>query len=82
MPCNYLLKINEYLYEKPLKDFTIPDGVSTVELDKTYYYDTHTTVLADKNSPKEYRFPELFKNTNIPAKTSELFSNPTINTPV
>lgn len=82
LPCNYLLKINEYLYEKPLKDFTIPDGVSTVELDKTYYYDTHTTVLADKNSPKEYRFPELFKNTNIPAKTSELFSNPTINTPI
>ena len=81
LPCNFLLQINERLgklYPSPIENFTKPKNVTCVTLDKIGYYDTHTLSLADKLAPEEYTFQELFKNSAIPLKTSDLFSNPTI----
>ncbi len=83
LPCNYLYKINEYLYKNNSPPtFVKPSGVVEVELDKASYLDKHTILLSDSNSPKEYRFVEVFKKSNAPTKTSDLFTNPTINSPI
>ncbi|MBE7078287.1 MAG: hypothetical protein E7380_00270 [Clostridiales bacterium] len=84
LPCNYLLKINEKLYQNyqekslTIPDFSKPQGISVVELDKTAYYDTHTIIRADELSPASYRFSELFKTSAIPLNKSDSFSNPHI----
>ncbi len=81
LPCNILLRINEYLYQAHKQDvppFVMPESVRSVTLDKKSYYDTHTMLLADQASPAEYRFEELFKSSQIPTKTSDFFSNPRI----
>ena len=85
LPCNYLYNINEYLYDKHSKNiptFSIPNGVVEKEIDKTSYYDTHNILLADPNSPADYKITELFKNSAIPTKTSDLFTNPSIIPPI
>lgn len=80
IPTNVIAKINEYLYAtSPPSDFPKPETVKQVELDKSEYYDTHNIVLADENSPPEYRFFELFKNRLIPTVKSERFSAPQLN---
>lgn len=87
MPCNFLLSINEYLCEQYKKEgsdipnFTIPNGIKKVTLDKTSYYDTHNILLADDFAPSEYRFEELFKTKALPSKKSDFFSNPSISPP-
>lgn len=81
LPCNLLLQINERLarlYPSPIETFPNPKNVTRVTLDKISYYDTHTLLLADNLAPEKYTFQELFKNSAIPLKTSDLFSNPTI----
>ena len=85
LPCNYLYNINKYLYDKSNKNipsFSIPEGVIEKEIDKTSYYDTHNILLADPNSPSEYKITELFKSSAIPTKTSDLFTNPNIIPPI
>ena len=85
LPCNYLYNINEYLYDKHSKNipaFSIPNGVVEKEIDKTSYYDTHNILLADPNSPADYKITELFKNSAKPTKTSDLFTNPSIIPPI
>lgn len=87
LPCNLLLQINEYLYESytkkdvPIPHFAAPKNVSFIDLDKTVYYDTHSLVLADKNAPAETTLRELFKNSAIPLKQSDSFSNPHMDSP-
>ena len=87
LPCNYLLKINEYLYGRyqregnPPPNFTMPNTVQRKTIDKLVYYDTHNIQLADELSPAEYTFDELFKTAALPAKKSDYFSNPRIPTP-
>ncbi|MBQ8684677.1 MAG: transglycosylase domain-containing protein [Clostridia bacterium] len=87
-PCNFLLQINEYLsdaYDKrgeSIAPFAKPSSIVRVALDKTSYYDTHTLSLADDNSPMEYRIFELFKQSAIPTKKCDIFSNPSIISPV
>ena len=87
-PCNLLLSLNEVLSEEyrqqnhKIENFIPPANVARVSLDKVSYYDTHTLCLADKFSPEEYRFDEVFKKNCIPLKTSDYFSNPSIITPV
>ena len=84
MPCNFLWNINEYLSKTHtnIPDFKRPDSVREVALDKIGYYDTHTLSLAEQEAPVEYRFTELFKKSCIPTKTSNFFTNPTINPPI
>lgn len=84
LPCNLLLSLNEVLQKEygDIQDFTIPQSVARVSLDKKSYYDTHTLLLADELSPMEYRFEELFKRTQIPTKKADFFSNPRILPPV
>lgn len=88
LPCNFLYSFNEYLaqaYEKQnlsIPDFNKPQNVNVVELDKIAYDETHTLSLADELAPAEYRFTELFNKDCIPTKTSDYFSNPTINAPI
>ncbi len=83
-PCNLSYQINEQLFNGyknnnlPLTEFLQPSGILRVALDKTSYYDTHTLLLADKNSPIEYTLYELFKKSAIPTKTSDLFTKPSI----
>ena len=87
LPCNLLLRINEYIYADYLKKnitlggFVPPTTIKRVDLDKPSYYDTHTILQADPISPAEYRFSEVFKTQAIPAKKSDFFSNPSIFTP-
>ncbi len=81
LPCNILLRINEYLYQtrnQEISPFTVPDSVQRVSLDKKSYYDTHTILLADEASPAEYRLEELFKSSQKPTKKSDFFSNPRV----
>lgn len=87
LPCNVLLRLNEYLYDgyckkkEAIPSFSAPKNVVRVTLDKSSYYDTHTLLLADDLAPVEYRFTELFKKTAIPTKKSDSFTNPAIFTP-
>lgn len=84
LPCNFLLQVNEQLnklYPSPIENFSEPKNVKRVTLDKLSYYDTHTLLLADNLAPEEYTFQELFKKSAIPLKTSDFFSNPTIDPP-
>lgn len=87
IPCNLLLRINEYLYNEYQKKnqsipaFQQPKNVMLVALDKSAYYDTHTLLLADKQSPIEYQFNELFHVETIPKQASIAFSTPTIQPP-
>lgn len=87
LPCNYLLKINEYLYKQAKSKgmaaptFTMPSTVQREKIDKPTYYDTHNIQLADPASPAEYTFEELFKTTALPTKKSDYFSNPRISSP-
>ncbi len=87
LPCNYALKINEYLYNAYIKKkqnippFMKSSNIVNVSLDKSAYYDTHTILLADEQSPPTYRFNELFKKSNIPLNKSDIFSSPSIVTP-
>jgi len=88
IPCNLLLHINEYLYNDyqqksvDISPFQCPKNVVCVTLDKASYYATHTIQLADPIAPIEHSFSELFKKSSIPLKTSDIFSKPTISTPV
>ena len=87
VPCNYLKSINEFLYREYQKNgetippFAIPKSVVKIALDKAMYYDTHTMLRADDNSPADFQFFELFKSGEIPLKSSTSFTFPTINTP-
>ena len=87
VPCKDLKAINEFLYNKYQKNgevispFTMPKSVVKIALDKTMYYDTHTILRADDNSPADFRFSELFKKDAIPLKSSTSFTLPTIPTP-
>ena len=87
VPCNYLFSVNEYLntrYQekgKKIENFSVPEKIVRVALDKQSYYDTHTMLLADAISPVEYTFTELFKKDALPTKTCDFFTNPSINTP-
>ncbi len=87
LPCNLLLNIHGYLYEKyqtahqSIDNFKQPKNVLSLCLDKSAYYDTHTIMQADELAPIEYRFNELFKWDNQPLQKSLIFSNPTISAP-
>lgn len=87
LPCNVLLRLNEYLYDgyrkknEAIPSFSSPKNVVRVTLDKSSYYDTHTLMLADDLAPVEYRFTELFKKTAIPTKKNDAFTNPAIFAP-
>lgn len=87
LPCDYLRRINEYLYEKytqkgqSVHAFPVPKNVVRVTLDKLSYYDTHTLELADDIAPITHRFTELFKADNAPKIQSKRFSNPSIVSP-
>ena len=86
-PCNFLFQIHEYLNAvytskgETIQDFSKPSTVTTVELDKTSYYDRHIILSADPKAPVEYTFSELFKNSCIPLKQSDSFTNPSISPP-
>ena len=87
LPCNVLLRLNEYLYDgyrkknEAIPSFSSPKNIVRVTLDKSSYYDTHTLMLADDLAPVEYRFTELFKKTAIPTKKNDAFTNPAIFAP-
>lgn len=87
LPCNLLFSLNEATEkeygrtQRKIAPFYIPKNVAKIALDKTAYYDTHTLLLADDNSPAEYQFQELFKTSAIPLNKSTSFSNPKIVTP-
>ncbi len=87
LPCSLLREINESLYNNykaekiDILPFSKPKDVVEVSLDKESYYDTHNIMLADKLSPIEFRFTELFKKSMVPSKTSDFFSNPSIPSP-
>ena len=86
-PCRLLREINEAAYElyqlrnQSIKPFTMPVNTKKIELDKQAYYDTHTLLLADENSPTEYRLSEWFKTSAIPLNKSTSFSSPHIDIP-
>ena len=83
-PCTILRKINEAVYsiyqtrQQSIPDFQLDKTIRKVQLDKPAYYDTHTLLLADENSPQEYRLSELFKNSEIPLNKSTSFTSPSI----
>ncbi len=87
LPCNYLLEINEYLYEyyqsnsDKISNFNHNEKVANIPLDKYYYQSMHTLLQADINAPQEYKFYELFKASSIPQNKSTAFSFPTIQQP-
>lgn len=87
VPCSLLYEINQSLFElykakgMNIDDFQTPKNVVLAELDKPTYYDTHTLLLADENSPSSYRISELFKKSAIPLNKSTSFSNPSIPMP-
>ena len=79
-PCEMALKVNEILYKQSgaISPFNRPSGVVSVAVDRQAYEREHTVLRADENAPAEYRFSELFKNSQIPLKQSRAFTSPTI----
>ncbi len=88
LPCNYLLNINNYLYNRyqrckqTIPSFTMPNTIQRQCIDKISYYDTHNILLADDLAPAEYKFEEVFKRDRLPTKKSDFFSNPSILPPI
>ncbi len=88
MPCTLLHDVNQSIlqfYERnqiSVPNFSMPQTITKIKLDKASYYDTHTISLADELSPKEYQISELFKTSAIPLNKSTSFSNPHINPPL
>ena len=79
-PCRILQNIHEYLRNQygDIPAFEKPSNVVEASLDKLAYYDTHTMLLSDENSPVNYRFTELFHKKHLPTKKSDFFSSPSI----
>lgn len=86
-PCNLLKNVNSLLqtsYEQQsisIPNFSKPNGVVCVTLDRVAYYDTHTLSLADDLSPISEQISEWFKKDAIPLNKSDSFSKPTIPPP-
>lgn len=83
-PCEMALHVNELLYKRSggkIPSFTRPSNVVSVSIDKAQYVNEHDVLLADKNSPAEYQFRELFKTSQVPVKESKVFSSPFITSP-
>lgn len=87
LPCNLALAVHQQLqneYDKnglSIKPFPIPDKIKKIAIDKLSYQNEHTVLLADEQSPEEYRIYELFNQDFAPQKQSTTFSIPSIPTP-
>ncbi len=87
LPCNISYAIHEKLKDGYLKNnisipnFEQPKTVEKIAIDKIEYQNSRKILLADKISPTEYKFFELFKTTARPTTNATHFSNPTIPTP-
>ena len=86
-PCDILHAVNQFLgskyheNKKNIPEFKQSKNIKSVWLDKLEYENSKKLVLADDNSPAEYRFQELFHSTTIPSQKASHFSNPTIEIP-
>ncbi|MBQ9729503.1 MAG: hypothetical protein IJV80_01695, partial [Clostridia bacterium] len=87
LPCNFSLKINEYLYEnyksknETIADFSRPNSIVEIALDKTEYAKNQQLILCDDLSPTSERFTELFQEKNAPTKKSTKYTRPVIEQP-
>lgn len=55
--------------------------VVEIYLDKISYQTDKEIIIADENAPERYKFSAVFKNDNIPNKTSTRFTKPEIQEP-
>lgn len=84
LPCNLIYelqtRLNEYYQRKGIRPQPLakPEGVVEKHIDRTIYETQRELVLADPLSPASYQIKALFKRSQIPTKTSEMFSNPSI----
>ena len=83
-PCNLLLEINKVLENRyqnagiEITPFEKPENVTSINLDKISYYDTHTLSIADDLTPENLLLTEWFKKSAIPLNKSDRFTFPTI----
>ena len=83
-PCNLTAQIYHYLNSltnNTQKTFPKPSSVAKIDLDKIDYLNNHTITMADKNTPIDYKFQEIFSQRYLPSKQSKRFSNPSIKSP-
>lgn len=60
--------------DKP--DFTTPDGIVWLTIDKRALTTRGSVLLASDSTPKEYRFSEVFATSNRPYSVSDLWNAP------
>ena len=60
--------------DKP--DFTTPDGIVWLTIDKRALTTRGSVLLASDSTPKEYRFREVFATSNRPYSVSDLWNAP------
>ncbi len=82
VPADIALKILKGMYqEKAPSPFPKCEKVKTALLDKEEYEKNHRLLLADPLAPEYLSLKELFRESALPAGTSEKFSRPKIEKP-
>lgn len=67
--------------ESYAEDFDRPIEITTVEIDRVSYENSHKILLADKAADAKYKKAELFNRRFAPKEQSTIFSNPTLKSP-
>lgn len=57
-------------------EFTMPDGVVKLAIDKTTLYEQHKLMLASELTPAEYVIEDYFARTNAPAEVAKTWAAP------
>ena len=86
-PCELLSEINEKIYQlyesekQSIPPFKLDKNIKKIALDKYAYYDKHTLLRADDNTPLDGQFSELFTTASIPLNKSTAYTYPSIQPP-
>ena len=76
-PAKIVKGVFDYLYkDKDAPDFTIPDTVTMVALDKKALYDTQKQLLASELTPEDSKLYEYFPTDAVPTETSNYWQMP------
>lgn len=76
LPCHYAMLINKFLYtDAPPAPFAASQNVQSASIDQISYEKYHEVLLADPKEPRSFTFEDIFRKSNLPAQTSDLFSS-------
>ena len=82
LPCNKLYSfLRETQQKSGAENFSLPQSIEKIALDKTDYERDHKLTIADELAPENYKIYELFDTKRLPLARSTKFSHPAIAEP-